>query len=127
MYNFTNTGPATCVTVYLDNPCGTLFSVSYLGSYDTNNLCNNYLGDIGNNVSSASYSFSIPAQTNFIVVVNEVPLAGPGCDYTLLVTTSDCRPSLNVVRDNIGTNNVHLFWSSSAASRAGCSSSSPER
>jgi hypothetical protein len=114
-FNFTNTGPGTCVTVYLDDPCGTLFSAAYLGAYITNDLCANYLGDMASDVFTGSYSFSIPAQTNFVVVVNEVPFDGSGCDYTLIVTRNDgCQPLLNITPAPPSGTNADLFWSSSA-------------
>jgi len=83
-YNFSNTGGApACITVTinaaLSNPTtdgtGDIESAAYLGSYDPTNLCLNYLGDsgvvgLGTTVPNVSYSFTVPAQSNFVVVVN---------------------------------------------------------
>ena len=80
-FNFTNNSAAdACFTVTIDatipGPAGAdIESAAYLGSYDPTNLCLNYLGDtgivgLGTTVGSASYSFTVPAQANFVVVVN---------------------------------------------------------
>ena len=54
---------------------GDIESAAYLGSYDPTNLCLNYLGDsgivgLGTTIPNASYSFVVPAQSDFVVVVN---------------------------------------------------------
>lgn len=81
---FTFTNPASvaaCMTVQINAACGNggsagdIESAAYLTSYDATSLCTNYLGDsgvsgLGTSVSSASYSFSVPANSNFVVVVN---------------------------------------------------------
>jgi hypothetical protein len=78
-YNFTNPGGApACFTVTINaatGGAGDIESAAYLNSYDPTNLCLNYLGDtgvvgLGTTVGSASYSFTVPAQSNFVVVVN---------------------------------------------------------
>ncbi len=79
-FNFTNNGgSAACFTVTINAALGgdgAIESVAYLGStYDPTNLCQNYLGDsgvvgLGTTVGSASYSFTVPAQSDFVVVVN---------------------------------------------------------
>jgi putative Ig domain-containing protein len=88
-FNFTNSGgAAACIAVQVNAACGSggpagdIESIAYLGSYtpptaqnDTAHLCNNYLGDsgvsgLGTTVSSTSYSFSVPAMSNFVVVVS---------------------------------------------------------
>jgi hypothetical protein len=57
---------------------------AYLGAYDPTNLCLNYLGDSGvvglggpppppggaPPIGTVSYSFTVPAQSDFVVVVN---------------------------------------------------------
>jgi hypothetical protein len=50
-------------------------SAAYLNSYNPANLCQNYLGDsgvvgLGTTVPNASYSFTVPGNSNFVVVVN---------------------------------------------------------
>jgi len=78
-FNFTNTAAAPgCFTVTINaalGGAGDIESAAYLGSYNPANLCQNYLGDsgisgLGTTVPNASYSFSVPAQSNFVVVVN---------------------------------------------------------
>jgi hypothetical protein len=80
-YTFRNKSvAAACFTVTinaaLSNTPGTdIESAAYLGSYDPTNLCLNYLGDsgivgLGNTVPNVSYSFVVPGQSDFVVVVN---------------------------------------------------------
>jgi hypothetical protein len=78
-FNFANAaaGPA-CITVTINaalGGAGDIESAAYLGSYDPTNLCLNYLGDsgvagLGTKLGSVSYSFVVPANSNFVVVVN---------------------------------------------------------
>lgn len=77
-WTFTNNGGApACFTVNLTaglNGPGDIESVAYLGTFDPNNISANYLGDtgisgFGTTVGSASYSFTVPAQSNFVVIV----------------------------------------------------------
>src|SRR6266480_2258257 len=79
-FNFTNNGSsAACFAVTINaalGGAGDLESAAYLGNtYDPTNLCLNYLGDsgivgLGTTVGSASYSFTVPANSDFVVVVN---------------------------------------------------------
>ncbi len=82
-FEFNNNGAsAACFTVTINAPtqgAGDIESAAYLGTYDPTNLCQNYLGDSGvvglggplpNHVDSATYSFVVPAQAHFVVVVN---------------------------------------------------------
>ena len=78
-YNFTNTsGAARCYTVTINAALGgpgDIQSVAYDQVYDPANLSANYLGDsgisgLGTTVDQATYSFTVPAQHNFVVVVN---------------------------------------------------------
>ena len=78
-FNFTNnSGAAACFTVTINaalGGAGDIESAAYLGSYDPANLCLNYLGDtgivgLGTTLGSASYSFTVPAGGQFVVVVN---------------------------------------------------------
>jgi len=69
---------AACFTVTINaalGGAGDIESVAYLGSYDPTNLCLNYLGDtgivgLGTMLGSATYSFTVPAGANFVMVVN---------------------------------------------------------
>jgi len=78
-FNFRNNGGApACFTVKINaalGGAGDIESAAYLGGYDPTNLCLNYLGDsgvvgLGTTVPNASYSFMVPAQSDFVVVVN---------------------------------------------------------
>jgi hypothetical protein len=78
-FNFRNDGgSAACFTVTINaalNGAGDIESAAYLGSYDPTNLCLNYLGDsgvvgLGTTLDHVSYSFVVPANSDFVVVVN---------------------------------------------------------
>jgi hypothetical protein len=67
-----------CFTVTINaelGGAGDIESAAYLGTYDPTNLCLNYLGDsgivgLGTTVPNVSYSFVVPGQSDFVVVVN---------------------------------------------------------
>jgi hypothetical protein len=78
-YTFTNTaGAARCYTVTINAALGgpgDIESVAYDQVYDPTNIDTNYLGDtgisgLGTTVDKATYSFTVPAGHNFVVVVN---------------------------------------------------------
>jgi len=78
-FNFTNnSAAAACFTVTINaalGGAGDIESAAYLGSYDPTNLCENYLGDtgivgLGTTLGSGTYSFTVPAGGQFVVVVN---------------------------------------------------------
>lgn len=78
-FNFTNSGGApACFTVNINaalGGAGDIESAAYLNTYNPANLDANYLGDtgisgLGTTVGNASYSFVVPAASNFVVVVN---------------------------------------------------------
>ena len=78
-YNFTNDGGAdACFTVTINAALGgegDIESAAYLNTYNPANLCENYLGDtgivgLGTAVPNVSYSFIVPAHSDFVVVVN---------------------------------------------------------
>ncbi|HET6262858.1 MAG TPA: SBBP repeat-containing protein, partial [Chloroflexia bacterium] len=105
-YNFTNTTGATaCITVNLDGTeCGVskqyINSSAYMGSFDPNSACTNYLADTGTSSNSFSgpieYSFTVPAGENFIVLVEETNEAF-GCEsYTLTVSGLGACPTSTV-------------------------------
>ncbi len=86
----------TCYTVEVSNisDCErNLFVATYLNGFDPTNPQQNYLADIGGspaNGGTQSYSFFVPAETDFVVVANDVnPALGCGA-YTLKVTRCDC-------------------------------------
>jgi hypothetical protein len=89
-YTFTNCSTAaSCITVDLSTTCvgnSQLFVAAYLGSFDPNNICTNYLADPGTSPGAVplGFSFHVPAGTSFTVVVNEINAGGStGCGYTL--------------------------------------------
>ncbi|HPH94568.1 MAG TPA: kelch repeat-containing protein [Anaerolineaceae bacterium] len=94
-YAFINNSDASqCVNVTVVNEsCGTvqLQSATYLNSYDPNNLCANFLGDIGSTVTGTnSYSVTVPAWTKYTVVVNTVNPAASCSTYQLIVEPGEC-------------------------------------
>jgi PKD repeat protein len=96
-FSFTNTsGSATCATVTLSTACsGTgstaIFSETYLGGFSPNSLCTGYLGDLGSSpATSGSYSFNVPANTNFTVVVNAVNVGSYCSSFTVTVAGLAC-------------------------------------
>ncbi len=77
-WTFTNDGGApACFNVNLNvglGGPGDIESVSYLNAYDPTQITLNYLGDtgisgLGTTVGNASYGFTVPAASNFVVVV----------------------------------------------------------
>jgi hypothetical protein len=78
-YQFANNGAApACFTVTINavlGGAGDIESAAYLDSYNPANLCQNYLGDsgvvgLGTTIPNASYSFTVPGNSDFVVVVN---------------------------------------------------------
>jgi hypothetical protein len=78
-YTFRNdAGVSTCFTVTINadlGGAGDIESAAYLNSYNPADLCQNYLGDsgvvgLGTTVPNASYSFTVPPNSDFVIVVN---------------------------------------------------------
>jgi hypothetical protein len=118
-YTFTNGG--SCTTVKLTQNTGTalaLFTEAYLGSFNPGSLCTNYLGDAGVSQvlgADASYSFNIPANASFVIVVNEVnPGGGAGANYTLNVSGLICGTSGNG-ECTLGCTLGHGYWKNHAS------------
>jgi hypothetical protein len=92
-YTFTNTtGSTQCVTVDTDTQCtGTnfIFIAAYLGSFDPNSICTNWIGDSGSSPDigvPAPFSFNVDNGQTFVVVVSEVT-PNAGCPaYTVTVS-----------------------------------------
>jgi hypothetical protein len=87
-----NSGQTICVTITLTTSAADanrLQSAAYAPTFDPAHVSDNYLGDISNNqtgVASRTYSVNVPANTSFVVVVNEVAAGGGvGTAYTLTV------------------------------------------
>ena len=70
-----------CITVTLSDP-NCIYSEVYLGSFDPNNSCTNYLAD--SNLGS-SYQVTVPGNATIVLVVEEF-FEGSGCpSYTVTV------------------------------------------
>jgi PKD repeat protein len=96
-YPLTNTtSGALCVTVTINTPCAGqsstgLITTAYLGNYNPQSLCSGYLADQGGILTSnGSYSFNVPAHTNFTVVVNDVSVGSFCSSYTLSIVGLPC-------------------------------------
>ncbi|HKP54867.1 MAG TPA: choice-of-anchor J domain-containing protein [Chloroflexia bacterium] len=94
-YAFVNTSNSTaCFTVDIAAACLDeilIHSSVYLDSFDPQNLCENYLADVGPGVLTMSqYSFNVPAGARFVVVVNELAPNLLCPNYTLRVTGPAC-------------------------------------
>ncbi len=90
-YTFTNTtGSTQCVTIDTNTACtGTnfIFTAAYLGSFDPNNICTNWIGDSGFSPNpEQAFQVDVPAGGTLVVVVNEVT-PNAGCPaYTVTIT-----------------------------------------
>ena len=111
-HTFRNGPSDACITVTLTAPGTDLMSVAYLGAFDPNDHCTNYLADSGDStalefpIHPISYSINVASNAVFVVTVNGVDGArGP---YQLSVTGGDCRPALNIT--SVPTSNVRLDW-----------------
>src|SRR5438874_3506746 len=90
-YTFTNTtGSTQCVTIDTNTGCtGTnfIFTAAYVGSFDPNNICSNWIGDSGFSPNpDQPFQVDVDNGQTLIVVVSEVT-SDAGCPaYTLTVT-----------------------------------------
>lgn len=109
-HTFTNPANfAQCVSVTLNSPCaaGTnenLQSNVYLTSFNPTDICTNYLADpglsLGIPATAQSFSFEIPANATYVIVVMDVANAGSSCkDYTIniAIPTAPAPGSSNLV------------------------------
>jgi fibronectin-binding autotransporter adhesin len=111
-YTFTNGNADACAVVQFSTECGLMFSAAYVGAYDPANLCFSYLADAGNSGTNGSYSFFVPSNGVFTVVVHDVTAVSLGCtNYILNVSGIECPPRLNIER--VGASRVALKWSTS--------------
>ncbi len=89
-YTLTNTTGATqCVTVDTNTACtGTnfIFIAAYLGSFDPNNICTNWIGDAGSSPNpEQTFSFNLDNGQTVVLVVSEAT-PDAGCPaYTMTV------------------------------------------
>jgi hypothetical protein len=92
-YTFTNTtGSTQCVTVEINTDCqgnNFIFTAAYLGTFDPNNICANWIADEGQSPipgNPTPFSFNIEDGQTFVLVVSEVT-ANAGCpSYTMTVS-----------------------------------------
>jgi hypothetical protein len=103
-YTYTNsTGTAQCVSVRVVQNCGdnSVRSIAYLGTYDPNNLCANYLADGGAAGPSYSYSFNLPAGSSAVVVLYENS-PNIGCDqyHVSIDSCQAAQPTATTVPSN---------------------------
>jgi hypothetical protein len=96
-YTFTNTtGSTQCVTVDPTTECvGTnyIFIGAYLGSFDPNNICTNWIGDSGSSPDPTqppvTFQFNVDAGQTFVVVVSEVT-PNAGCAAYMMTVEGIC-------------------------------------
>src|SRR5204863_7761386 len=79
-----------CVTVDVSTACEArnfIFTAAYLGSFDPNYVCNNWIADEGTSPNTTQpFSFGVGAGQTFVMVVSEVN-AYTGCpSYTMTVS-----------------------------------------
>jgi hypothetical protein len=92
-YTFTNTtGSTQCMTVTVNTECqgsNFIFTAAYLGNFDPNNICANWIADEGRSPvpgDPTPFSFNIDSGQVFVLVVSEVT-ADAGCpSYTVTVS-----------------------------------------
>jgi hypothetical protein len=89
-----NTAVQQCVTVAVNTACtGTnaIFVGAYLGTFDPNSVCTNWIGDLGWSPEPArSFTAQVPAGQNLAVVVSAVT-ANTGCPgYDLTISADAC-------------------------------------
>jgi hypothetical protein len=87
-YTFTNTTGATqCVTVDTNTACtGTnfIFTGAYLGSYDPNNICTNWIGDSGFSPNpDQAFQVNVDDGQTLVIVVSEVTPDAGCAGYTV--------------------------------------------
>jgi hypothetical protein len=92
-YTFSNTtGSTQCVTVGVNTDCqggNFIFTAAYLGTFDPNNICANWLADEGSSPvpgDPTPFSFTIEDGQTFVLVVSEVTANGGCPSYTMTVS-----------------------------------------
>ncbi len=98
-YLFTNTSASpTCVSVSSSNQSSSaIFMVAYLGTFNPNNIAQNYLADAGGAGEGRSFSFTVPANSDFVVVFSRVNTGAVTINYSFNVIglpgCNTCPPS----------------------------------
>ena len=90
-YTFTNTSGSTqCVTIDTNSACTGvrfIFTAAYLGSFDPNNICTNWIGDSGSNPDpDQAFQVEVPDGQTLVVVVSNFTANGTCPAYTLTVS-----------------------------------------
>jgi autotransporter-associated beta strand protein len=107
-----------CVTVEVSSTCNAsnqLMSMAYLGGFDPVHLDRNYVADPGWSAcagTSRIYSFNVPANTNFTIVVQQTDPDQTCADYLLKISGADCRPLLAITK--APANSYVLSWTTAA-------------
>jgi hypothetical protein len=98
-YTFTNTSASpACVSVSSSNKsAAAVFMVAYLGSFNPNNVAQNYLADAGGAGEGRSFSFTVPANSDFVLVFSRVTTGAVTITYSFNVIglpgCNTCPPS----------------------------------
>src|SRR5262249_46710828 len=90
-YAFTSTSGSTqCVTIDTNTACAgfrAIFAAAYLGSFDPNNICTNWIGDAGSSPDpDQAFQVEVPAGETLLVVVSNVTANTRCPDYTVTIT-----------------------------------------
>lgn len=101
-YQFQNTGASSaCATITFQQGCGVnqaVHPVAYLGSFDPNNICTNYLGDMGHSINAGeagSFSVNVPAGQTLTLVIHRTGTVDGCSSYHFTVTgLPGCDPSV---------------------------------
>jgi N-acetylneuraminic acid mutarotase len=128
-YTFTNTtGAPQCVTVDPTTECvgeNYIFAAAYLGSFDPNNICTNWIGDSGSSPDPTqppvTFQFDVDPGQTFVLVASEVT-PGAGCPAYTLTITGLCGGgggNLELTANGRkvgGVNTVNLHWRGASSS-----------
>jgi hypothetical protein len=107
-YLFANeSGQDQCIRVAYDpNVAGAncnvnAHAIAYLNSFNSTNLCQNYLADVGSS-DTLTFSFTVPAGSNFVIVIaaNNPGTASNGCAYKFTVIGNLCTQFDFCVQDD---------------------------
>ncbi len=96
MQNLTCASQCVTVTYQANGTSGDCFVTAYSGSFNTGNLCTNYIADGGSSSlaggASVTFSFTLAANQTVVLVVNEA-VANTVCDsYVMTVSGINCTP-----------------------------------
>jgi hypothetical protein len=118
IHSFTNSATnLVCVTAKLDFACpaaptNALGVAAYLGEFDPNNPSVGYLGDIGQGGPPYPvFSFQVPAETNFSLVVIEQATNLICGNYTLSLYGLSCSPPTLTITNDTAPATVRVNWS----------------